>query len=720
MSPIRPRVGRHRRVLRVLAVLGVAASVVVPALVVATTPALAATSAYADAVAADGAVGYWPLGGTSGTAANEATGAGALPALNYAGTVASGASPTAALGGSSSAFSSGGNAWATMSSDITDGYTVAGWVKVAADPTYNDGEPVVYGNFFYWGSTGFGINSSGNFTTIYDGESWQQTSTAMPLQTWEFLTVTLSTSGVATYYLDDTPVTTTSSPVAAGDEIILDDSSGGRWVDASMADVAYFPSVLSTSQIDQLYTLGENGGAPVITSASTAVFSSLQSHSFTVTTTGYPTPSLTESGALPAGLSFADNGNGTATISGRTSAANGSYPVTITATNSFGTATQTLTLQVVTGFFYTGSATTWTVPAGVYSITVDMTGAAGGDAATPGGLGGRVQGTIAVTPGEVLTVGVAGAGGAAVGETGGAGGFGGGGAGGAGYSGCASAAFGGGGGASYVEAGTTMLAVAGGGGGGGGLNPACSPYGAGGAGGTPSSAGATSLEGGSVAYWGGGGGGGWPGGAAGSYGPSYGGYSLVPSGGTATVGYESGNGYVYLSHSSGSSGGVAAGSAVGNATATLTSGVLSFVAAPGNLAFPAVDLDGVDQMTSASLGIGISDGTGSGAGWALDATSTTFSNGTSELPADSVTVDTAPSVACDTGADCTPATDGVSYPYVLPAGTSAPPATALFSAAVGTGMGDQTVTPVFSLAVPANAAAGAYSATWTFSLVSGP
>ena len=165
MSSVRSWIGRRRQVLRACAALGVVASVVVPALVVPAAPALAASSAYADQALAYGAVGYWPLGGTSGTAANEATGAGALPALDYAGTVATGASPTAALGGGSSVFSSGGDASATMSSDVTDGYTVAGWVKVAADPTYNDGEPVVYGNFFYWGYTGFGINSSGNFTT---------------------------------------------------------------------------------------------------------------------------------------------------------------------------------------------------------------------------------------------------------------------------------------------------------------------------------------------------------------------------------------------------------------------------------------------------------------------------------------------------------------------------------------------------------------------------
>jgi hypothetical protein len=169
-----------------------------------------------------------------------------------------------------------------------------------------------------------------------------------------------------------------------------------------------------------------------------------------------------------------------------------------------------------------------------------------------------------------------------------------------------------------------------------------------------------------------------------------------------------------------SAGRLVADTGTGNASATLSSGVLSFVSAPGNLAFPAVDLDGQDQTTTASLPIGISDGTGSGAGWQLDATSTTFTDGSDSLPASAVTVDTAPTVGCDQGATCVLAQNAVSYPYVLPAGAAAPTATALFSAAAGTGMGDQTVTPSFSLDVPANAAAGAYSATWTFSLVAGP
>ncbi len=70
--------------------------------------------------------------------------------------------------------------------------------------------------------------------------------------------------------------------------------------------------------------------------------------SFTVTATGTPTPTLTETGALPSGVTFVNNGNGTATLSGTPAAGTGgSYAITITANNGVGTpATQSLTLTV--------------------------------------------------------------------------------------------------------------------------------------------------------------------------------------------------------------------------------------------------------------------------------------------------------------------------------------------------------------------------------------
>jgi len=51
-----------------------------------------------------------------------------------------------------------------------------------------------------------------------------------------------------------------------------------------------------------------------------------------------------------------------------------------------------------------GSQTPWTVPAGVYAVTVDAWGAQGGSYWGIGGLGGYIQAIIPVTPGQVLNV----------------------------------------------------------------------------------------------------------------------------------------------------------------------------------------------------------------------------------------------------------------------------------------------------------------------------
>jgi hypothetical protein len=86
---------------------------------------------------------------------------------------------------------------------------------------------------------------------------------------------------------------------------------------------------------------------------------------------------------------------------------------------------QFLTAQSTQTFNYTGSVQTFTVPACVTSLTVDVSGAKGG---ASGGNGGRVQGAMSVTPGEVLNIYVGGMGGAHVSNS--AGGYNGGGTGG--------------------------------------------------------------------------------------------------------------------------------------------------------------------------------------------------------------------------------------------------------------------------------------------------
>ena len=70
--------------------------------------------------------------------------------------------------------------------------------------------------------------------------------------------------------------------------------------------------------------------------------------SFTVTSSGFPTATITKSGALPAGVTFVTNSDGTATISGTPGVGKaGTYPLTLTAKNGVApNATQAVTLTV--------------------------------------------------------------------------------------------------------------------------------------------------------------------------------------------------------------------------------------------------------------------------------------------------------------------------------------------------------------------------------------
>ena len=85
-----------------------------------------------------------------------------------------------------------------------------------------------------------------------------------------------------------------------------------------------------------------------IDTASSTSFVVGQHASFTVSTTGFPLSSLTLTGALPTGLAFHDNGDGTGTLSGTPAAGtSGEYNLAVKAHNGVGTdSTQNFTLTV--------------------------------------------------------------------------------------------------------------------------------------------------------------------------------------------------------------------------------------------------------------------------------------------------------------------------------------------------------------------------------------
>ena len=66
-----------------------------------------------------------------------------------------------------------------------------------------------------------------------------------------------------------------------------------------------------------------------------------------MTTTGFPTPALSETGSLPAGVTFTDNGNGTGTLQGTASLRRENFNISFTAQNGVSpNAVQNFTLTV--------------------------------------------------------------------------------------------------------------------------------------------------------------------------------------------------------------------------------------------------------------------------------------------------------------------------------------------------------------------------------------
>ena len=151
--------------------------------------------------------------------------------------------------------------------------------------------------------------------------------------------------------------------------------------------------------------------APTITSANHTTFTEGNAGTFTVTSTGTPAnAALSESGALPSGVTFTDNGNGTATLAGTPAAATGgTYPITITANNGVspnGTQNFTLTVDQAPAITSANNTTFTVGNAGTFSVTTSgfpTNPALGESGALPSGVtftdNGNGTATLAGTPG---------------------------------------------------------------------------------------------------------------------------------------------------------------------------------------------------------------------------------------------------------------------------------------------------------------------------------
>ena len=168
-------------------------------------------------------------------------------------------------------------------------------------------------------------------------------------------TFTIGTAGSFTVTTTGTPTPTLTETGTLPSDIKFKDNGNGTatlsGTPASGSGGTYSLTLTADNGVgtpaSQSFTLKVNQ-APAITSSNNTTFTVGKARSFTVTTRGTPEPSLTETGTLPSGVTFVDNGNGTATLSGTpASGSSGSYPLTITASNGVGTpARQGFTLKV--------------------------------------------------------------------------------------------------------------------------------------------------------------------------------------------------------------------------------------------------------------------------------------------------------------------------------------------------------------------------------------
>jgi streptogramin lyase len=246
----------------------------------------------------------------------------------------------------------------TLTWDSVSGATsyniYANGIQIATSPTntYTDNSATTGTNKYY-------------VTAVTpDGETLPSNVVTVQIQTALSITsANTATANIRTLF--DFQVVTTGTPPPAITEtgilptgITLTDNTDGT------ADLAGTP-VSGTAGTYPITIIADNGnGNPasqsftltITDNPSTPTFSSSTSDtetygvpfSFTVQTNGNPVPAITKTGALPKDITFTDNGDGTATISGTPSLSTdlGVYTLNLKAKNSQGTATQTFTLTI--------------------------------------------------------------------------------------------------------------------------------------------------------------------------------------------------------------------------------------------------------------------------------------------------------------------------------------------------------------------------------------
>jgi len=189
---------------------------------------------------------------------------------------------------------------------------------------------------------------------------------------------------------------------------------------------------------------------------------------------------------------------------------------------------------------------------------------------------------------------------------------------------------------------------------------------------------------------------------------------------------------------SGCGGAVPAGSnCTMTGTVNVTGGSLTLTAS-SSLTWAAT-LSGLDQsvvdVVAGDQQLTVDDATGTGAGWHVTTSATTFTNGSHILPnagtfvltgsVSSISATSAPTATCS--ATCTLPTNTATYPVSITTAATSPTPVTIYDTSAGSGLGQVVIggssaaNPVgWWVNLPASAVAGSYTSTITMAIVSAP
>lgn len=132
------------------------------------------------------------------------------------------------------------------------------------------------------------------------------------------------------------------------------------------------------------------------------------------------------------------------------------------------------------------------------------------------------------------------------------------------------------------------------------------------------------------------------------------------------------------------------------------------------------------RQISYLLPIMVIDARGSGNGWKLLITSTTFKmtsadkdNKKDKLPTNASSI-VGVSVSCSPQSTCTSPINKVTYPLLMPAGNPPPPPVKFFNAAANSGLGKFGLSMMVNVTIPPSTEPGTYTTTITIAITNGP